>query len=136
MKCLRSGLLTIAAAALSVTFANAQYGPPPGNLYSAHWVTGLIDHVHDDLNRAYSSWQFSNRDRKNLDHAEHQLQDFASKWERGRFNKGELDDSISAIRHVVENNHMPQGNREALIDDLGRLRSMREAYDRHEIGGR
>ena len=129
--------LLIAGAMLAcVPGLKAQHGPPPeGRDFSARWVSRLIDHVHEDLNQAYSSWRFSSGDRKNLDHAEHQLRDFAVKWERGRFDKGELDEAIAAVQHVVDNNHMPQENREALIDDLGRLRGMREAYDRHEIGG-
>lgn len=124
----------LAVLALGAALAQAQYGPPDSN-YGARWVSGLIGRVHTDLNRAYSSWRFSGGDRDRLHSAEHELRDFARKWGRGRFDKGELDDAIGSIQHVVDNNHMPPGNRDALIDDLGQLRGMRQAYDDHRIGG-
>lgn len=127
-----TGRLATAALVLGLTLAQAQYGPRPD--YSARWVSGLIGRVHADLNRAYGSWRFSRGDQDRLNSAEHQLRDFAVKWNRGRFDKGELDEAIGSIQHVVDNNRMPRGNRDALIDDLGRLRGMRQAYDDHLIG--
>lgn len=128
--------MRIRAAAVVLAFGlqlgQAQY---PGADYSARWVNGLIGRVHEDLNRAYGSWRFSRGDRDRLNSAERELREFARKWSRGHFDKGELDDSIASIQHVVDNNHMPPGNRDALIDDLGRLRGMRQAYDDHQIGG-
>jgi hypothetical protein len=35
---------------------------------------------------------------------------------------------------VLDNNRLPPRDRDALSDDVGRLRRMREAYDHHEIG--
>lgn len=49
---------------------------------------------------------FHECDRKRLDHAEHELREFAKKWYRGRFDKDELDEAIDSIQHVVDNNHM------------------------------
>jgi hypothetical protein len=47
-----------------------------------------------------------------------------------------LDGSIGAIQHVLDDNHLRGGERDALWNDVGELRGMREAYDRHEIGYR
>jgi len=96
-------------------------------------VDGIVDRVHADLNRAYEGWAVDRRDRHNLDHAEKELRDFAVRWHAGRFNKGELEESIESIQHVVERNHMRPENRDALIGDLGQLQAMRQAYDRREI---
>jgi hypothetical protein len=104
--------------------------------YEPGSVSALIDRVHSDLNRAYGAWQFSGGDRKRLNHAEKELRDFSGKWNRGRFDKGELDDAISSVQHVLDNNHLPPGERRALSEDLDQLRGMRESYDRHEIGYR
>ncbi|HCC58659.1 MAG TPA: hypothetical protein DEQ47_15650 [Solibacterales bacterium] len=49
------------------------------------------------------------------DSAERELREFAGKWNRGHFDKGELDDSMASIQHVADNNRMPSGNRGALI---------------------
>lgn len=135
MKIRTAGALAAAVLAIGATLAQAQYGRRDSD-YGARWVNGLIGRVHGDLNRAYGSWRFSGGDRDRLNSAERELRDFARKWNRGRFDKGELDHAIAGIQHVVDNNHMPPGNRDALIDDLGQLRGMRQAYDDHRIGGR
>jgi hypothetical protein len=112
--------------------ANAQYGRD--GRYEPRSVSALVNQVHADLNRSYEGWRFTSGDRNRLDHAEHELRDFANKWYRGRFDKDELDESIESIQHVVDNNHMPQRDRDVLYEDLARLRGMREAYNRHNIG--
>jgi len=114
------------------TLAQAQYGPR--ERYAPRSVSGLIDRVHADLNRSYGGWRFSREDRRRLNRAEKELRDFSNKWNRGRFDKGELDEAIASIQHVVDNNRMPPRDRDALMRDLAELRGMREAYDRHEIG--
>lgn len=138
-------ILGIAVGAVSLgTLAHAQRYEPGYDrgydrgynrgAYSPDWVSSVIGRVHADLNRSYGGWRFSHGDRKRLDHAEHELRDFARQWNRGRFDKGELDDAIGSIQHVVDNNHMPERDRRALWDDLGQLRQMREAYNRRELG--
>jgi hypothetical protein len=125
-------LLTAAALVALTPLARAQFGPE--NRYSPDEVTALVDRVHNDLNRAYGEWHFSDADRDRLNHAEKQLREFAQQWSKAHFDKGNLDDAIGAIQHVLDNNHLPAQDRDALSDDVGRLRRMREAYDRHEIG--
>ncbi len=112
--------------------AQAQWGRD--GAYRPESVSALIDRVHADLNRGYGVWHISHGDRDRLTHAEHQLRDFAKDWRRGKFDKGDLDDSISAIQHVLDNNHLNGRERDALSEDVSQLRRMREAYDRHEIG--
>jgi hypothetical protein len=112
--------------------AHAQFGPQ--NHYGPSEVSGLIDRVHEDLNHAYGVWHFSDSDRDRLNNAEKQLREFASKWSEAKFDKGELNSAIDAIQHVLDNNRLPQEQRDALSDDVTQLRRMREAYDRHEIG--
>lgn len=115
----------------------AQGPPPPGygpnGRYAPDSVSALVMRVHTDLNQAYGGFHFGRGDRDRLNHAEKQLRDFARKWRRGRFDKGELDDAIAAIQHVLDNNHMGPGVRDAIDRDVNELRGMREAYDRHEL---
>jgi len=118
---------------VSGTLAYAQWGPR-GGPYQPDSVSGLINRVHSDLNHGYSVWRLSHGDQDRLTHAEHQLRDFDKKWRRGKFDKGELDESIGAIQHVLDNNHLNGRERDALWDDVTQLRRMREAYDHHEIG--
>jgi hypothetical protein len=124
-------LASLAIAASAVTL-NAQFGPR--ELYRPEAVSALIDRVHEDLNRGYQAWHLKNSDRDRLTHAEHQLRDFARAWSRGKFDKDELDESIGAIQHVLDNNRLTGRERDALWSDAEQLRRMREAFDRHEIG--
>jgi hypothetical protein len=127
-----AGRLWVAPLVFLTTTASGQYGPP--RTYEPRSVSRLIDRIHFDLDRAYAGWSFSNSDRRRLDHAEHDLRDFARKWYRGRFDKGEIDEAINSVQHVVDRNQMPSRDREALYYDLGQLRGLRAGYDRHEIG--
>ncbi len=113
----------------------AQYGRR--EMYEPRWVSETIGRVHADLNRAYEGgWRISGGDRNRLDRAEDQLRHFAEDWNRGRFDKGDLDGAIGSIQRVVDHNRMPPRHRDALYRDLDRLRDMRRAYERHEIGRR
>lgn len=113
--------------------AQAQYGPP-GGPYQPDSVSNLVEKVHTDLNAGYSHWHLSDGDRDRLNNAEKKLRAFAGDWRHGKFDKGDLDDSIAAIQHVLDNNHLSGPERDALWNDTEQLRGMREAYDRHEIG--
>jgi hypothetical protein len=124
--------LFIAAAVMVAGTAYGQFGTD--NRYSPTEVSALVDRVHEDLNHAYGVWHFSGSDRDRLNKAEKELREFAQKWSKGKFDKGDLDDAIEAIQHVLDDNKLPQESRDALSDDVGRLRRMREAYNHHEIG--
>jgi hypothetical protein len=124
--------IVIAAALTFGSLAYSQFGPE--NRYGPGQVSGLIDRVHEDLNHAYGVWHFSDADRDRLNKAEKQLREFAQKWSKAKFDRGELDDAIGAVQHVLDNNRLPVENRDSLSDDVARLREMREAYDHHEIG--
>jgi len=127
--------LLISITAMVLTVAPAAYGQfGSNNLYSPTEVTALVDRVHTDLNHAYSVWHFSDSDRDRLNHSEKELRDFAETWSKGKFDKGKLDDAIGAVQHVLDENRLPPDARDALSDDVARLRRMREAYERHEIG--
>jgi len=117
----------------ALTLANAQYGPQNGP-YQPGSVNALVERVHTDLNQGYEHWHLASGDRDRLNNAEKKLRGFAKDWEHAKFDKGELDDSISAIQHVLDNNHLAGAERDALWNDVESLRKMREAYDRHEIG--
>jgi type II secretory pathway component GspD/PulD (secretin) len=121
-----------AAAMAFAPLSNAQFGPD--NRYAPAQVTALIDQVHNDLDRSYRVFKFSDSDRDRLNNAEKQLREFADKWSKAKFDKSELDDAINALQHVLDDNKLPPENRDALSADITQLRNMRTAYERHEIG--
>ena len=135
MKLLTRFSITCAALVALSGLASAQFGREEER-YRPNAVSALVDRVHGDLDRGYRVWHLSHDDQDRLTHAEHQLRDFANRWNRGKFDKDKLDDSISAVQHVINNNHLAGRERDELWGDVEQLRQMREAYDRHEIGYR
>jgi hypothetical protein len=128
----RTSLLS-AVLALSGVLGLAQYGPE-GGPYHPEKIDALIDQIQVDLNHGYDVWKLHGDDRKRLNKAGEQLREFAKQWHHGKFDKGNLNDSIGSIQKVLDDNHLSGGERDALWNDVDQLRKMREAYDRHEIG--
>ena len=124
-------ILIVGLALVLMPAANAQFGAK----YDSRAVSDLVDRVHTDLERAYGVHHFSGDDRERLNRAEKELREFTQKWDRGKFDKGQLDDAISAIQHALDNNKMPPDARDAVSYDVSQLRRMREAYDHREIEG-
>lgn len=135
MKKLLGVLVTCVMFVMLATIAGAQFGPPNGR-YSPEAVSARIERVDADLNRGYAVWHLRHGDRERLNHAERQLRDFARHWERGKFDRGNLDHAIVDIQKIVNDNHLSGRERDALWNGVEDLRRMREAYDRHEIGYR
>jgi hypothetical protein len=92
--------------------AMAQFGPANGP-YQPDRVSALIDKVHTDLNQGYDHWHLANGDRDRLNKAEKHLREFAADWRHEKFDKGDLDDSIATIQHVLDNNHLNGAERDA-----------------------
>jgi hypothetical protein len=130
----RWNIMAFIATALLACAAQAQAQFGPENRYSPNQVSVLVDPSQEDLNHAYGEWHFSDADRDRLNKAEKQLREFAQKWSDAKFDKGELNDAIDSIQHVLDNNQITVSSRDALSEDIARLRQMHEAYGRHEIG--
>lgn len=97
--------VALAVGILWTGIGRAQFSSGPK--YDASEVTALVDRVHADLNHAYSVFHFSGEDRERLNKAEKESRDFAQKWSKGKFDKGQLDGVISSIQHVLDNNKLP-----------------------------
>jgi len=113
--------------------SSAQYGRA-GGPYQPDSVSSLVEKVHSDLNRGYEQWHLAKGDRDRLNDAEKQLREFEKDWRKGKFDKGDLDEAIEAVQHVLDKNRLSGSARDAIWNDVEQLRGMREAYNRHEIG--
>ena len=89
---------------------------------------GLIEQVRSDLSYAQSG-VYSRGEGKRLNKANEELWEFQSKWNAGRFDRHELDDSIAAIQKVVDHNGLDERVRSTLWNDLQRLRDFRAQYE-------
>jgi hypothetical protein len=88
---------------------------------------GLLDQVQADLRSAQNA-VYSRGEAKRLDKAREELWEFQRRWNAGRFDRHELDDSISAIQKVVDHNGLDERARAVLWGDLRGLRDFRAEY--------
>src|SRR5438105_10323188 len=109
-------MLTSVLLLASVTLGYAQFDSEPR--YDAGSVSALVDRVHTDLNNAYGRFHFSSGDRDRLNKAEKELREFSQKWQGGKFDKGQLDDAIASIQHVLDDNKMRHEERNSIDVDI------------------
>lgn len=122
-----SAALSIALIALGLAgFASAQ--PEYGERHRP--ARDLVARVQSDLQRAAQSPTVRGKDRERYDNALRHLSQFDRDLTRGKFDKGKLDTAIDNVKRVVQNNTLVVEDRDALREDLARLRGLRAAYDR------
>lgn len=85
----------------------------------------LIQRVMSDLNRAASGAYLDGHERKHFDEVEGNLQEFQSRWARGKFDNGKLDKAIHNLEHLAQADRVRGGDREMLERDLQDLRQFR-----------
>jgi hypothetical protein len=89
---------------------------------------GLIEQVRSDLSYAQSA-VYSRGEAKRLSKANEELWEFQRKFNAGRFDRHELDDSIAAIQKVVDHSGLDERARSMLWNDVQRLRDFRAQND-------
>jgi hypothetical protein len=82
----------------------------------------LFERAAEDLKRAaydvYSSRGRINHARKEVDDVQHQLV-------RGRFSRDEISEAIHAVEHVLDDDALPEPDRDALWQDVQEMRRFR-----------
>ena len=89
---------------------------------------GLIEQVRSDLSYAQSA-VYSRGEAKRLSKANEELWEFQRKFNAGRFDRHELDDSIAAIQKVIDHSGLDERARSMLWNDVQRLRDFRAQND-------
>ena len=85
-----------------------------------------LDRVRMDLERAARDMRYLSRDdMKRIDKVREEIGEFQRKWERGRFDRGELDDVINSLQKVIGRNRLHPRDRDVLLNDLALLRDFR-----------
>lgn len=86
-----------------------------------------LDRVRADLDRAAADVGYLSRgEMARFNHARQEIGEFQEKWNRGIFDRHELDDVIGSLQHVVNSNRLRIQDRDILFSDLARLREIRE----------
>ena len=91
------------------------------------FVSTRLEHVE------HSTLPFTG-DRARLSRTVTELNELQGKLSQGRYDERQLGDVMGALRAVVEENRLSPRDRDALSDDLNRLREFRERHD--EYGAR
>lgn len=87
----------------------------------------LFDRVQHHLDRSASNPYLSSGTRHRVDKARREVWDFQRRWNEGRFDKGQLDDAIGSVQHVVDSDSLDYRDRRVLQDDLMRMREFRSS---------
>ncbi len=131
-----TGLL-IVCGSLSLTggaFAQDYGRPGASNFQGGGWDrdrmmheyrTAFYDRLQIDLDRAEHARYLSGGDFKRFDRARHEVGEFAAKWSRGIFDPHEMDNAIASVQRVAEIPSLHREDRDALFQDLARMRSFR-----------
>lgn len=90
----------------------------------------MIGRTLSDLRRA-GRFARGGRERERIDNAQRHLYDVDRALNRGRYDRGRLDEAIEDVHNVVRNNNLPPRERDVLNDDLERLRELRARERRY-----
>jgi len=123
--------------ALLAMGSSVQAQPPPShygrsdNPYHAYGREPL-DRVRADLGRAARNMSYlSEGEMRRFDRVRERIAEFQRKWEHGRFDREDMDGIIAGLNSVIERNRLRPRDRDLLMDDLARLRQLRE----HNVRG-
>ena len=86
---------------------------------------GFYDRLQSDLARAEHSRYLRGDDIGRFDRAHREVGEFQAKWSRGIFDPREMDQAIASVQRVVDIPGLHRDDRDALRDDLARMRSFR-----------
>jgi hypothetical protein len=92
---------------------------------SRDWRGQLFSRVRQDLDYV-SRYIFRGDDRYRLDSTYRQLDDLQHDYVSGRWDRRALSEVIQSLERVVDDNRLAPRDRDALRDDVGRLREVRD----------
>ena len=87
-----------------------------------------FERIQADLRYAESNSYRNRGEVKRFQKAREELREFERAWNSGRFDRHELDDTISAIQKVVDHGALRYRDREILQADAENLRAFRASY--------
>jgi hypothetical protein len=85
----------------------------------------FYDRLQGDLSRAERNRYLRGDDLRRFDRAHREVGEFQAKWSRGIFDPREMDQAIDSVRRVTDIPALHRDDRDALLDDLARMRSFR-----------
>jgi hypothetical protein len=93
------------------------------------WRARMFSLIREDLDHVQNATFPIGRDQYRIQRTKQELNELQDKLGRGVYDERELDEVIGALQRVVADNRMSPRNRDALNDDLRRLREYREHHE-------
>ncbi len=128
MKSLVRLLIGCAALAVSVGAFAQDRGYWDHERLMREYRAAFYDRLQVDLDRAERAHYLSGEDYRRFDRAHREVAEFSAKWSRGVFDGRDLDGAIASVQRVVDIRVLHREDRDALLDDLGRMRALPSAY--------
>jgi hypothetical protein len=130
---------TLAAASLVLLFgisANAQPSRDRDRDERYHrFGRATLDRVRGDLARAERNLRYvGDADMRRFHNIQEGLAGFQRKWERGRYDRDDLDQAIGNLHALVDRGRLRPRDRDLLADDLRRLRELHDRIERPPPG--
>lgn len=97
------------------------------------WRMHLFARIREDLEYARKITSPFGNDQYRIAHATEELDQLQRLQARGRYDPREVDDVVSALRRVVNDNRLSSRDREALKDDLKRLQDFRAHFREYGV---
>jgi len=91
----------------------------------------LIDRVMSDLDQAARRARLDDHEADHFNEVARNLQEFQSRWARGKFDTGKLDKAIHNLEHLAEADRVRGRDRGMLWRDLDDLRQFRATRGRY-----
>lgn len=92
---------------------------------------GVLDRVRADLGRAERNLHYvAPPDMRRFMNAQEGLANFQRAWERGRYNRAELDQAIANLHALVDRGRLRPRDRDVLAHDLSMLRDLHSRLER------
>jgi hypothetical protein len=96
-----------------------------------------LDRVRADLDRAGRDMNYLSEDeRRRFSRVRDRISEFQRDWERGRFDREALNETIRGLESIIERSRLHARDRDTLARDVSQLREMRERYERRGGGDR
>jgi hypothetical protein len=99
-------------------------GPVYSSPYGDSNGMELFDQVRADLDHAGF---YSHRARRRINHARKEVDDVQRQLSRGHFDSDEIDEAISGVQHVVNDDSISDMDRQNLLRDLAQMQGFRAA---------
>ncbi len=91
----------------------------------------LVDRVMSDLDQAARRARLDDHEVDHFNEVARNLQEFQSRWARGKFDAGKLDKAIHNLEHLAEADRVRGRDRDMLSRDLYDLRQFRASRGRY-----